>query len=249
LRSLAARRDFCSTRVDTNPYDSQLLDRKWRSEQLDPAHAQALMKVIRAMARHEQAAGWAVHLVLNAHATLGAFEVPNLVEIAEKAQLNSGLISAAITYEPCPETWMSLSGKLSGPDAHEALLRHLGEGIPVDGVVMLPPRFLAVSDPWQVRDRWGVPTDILEKLGLPTDPDQLVGEFRSRRDAAIAIGATESSVDLVLVRLSRGDTMLLLEAEKVMTTREPPVGVDGELNTTGLLVIMARELDLALRLF
>jgi hypothetical protein len=211
IRSLVSRRDFRSTRNDPGSERTHLLNRSACEKALATDHADALSRVAGEMAKFDDTAGWAVHLILNANATLGEFAVPDLprwLEITTSA--DTGLIGAAITYGMHPETEKALARFMRHDDAEEALLAALGEGLSVFDTVLRPPRFLAVSEHWRTRARWSIDNEPLERLGLPfADPEKMMGLFRAAVPQAVEFGASEANLDVFLRQLESSDTRLL----------------------------------------
>jgi hypothetical protein len=163
------------------------------------------------MALHHETAGWAVHLVLNANATLGRFDVPDLAKWLERTpRTDAGLIGAAITYGAHEPHERLIARRLGHVEAHEAMQSALGEGLKVNETVLHPPRFLASSEHWRARARWGVNNEALERLGLPfADPDALLQLLREATPDAIKQGASGANLDEFLGRLERGDARAL----------------------------------------
>lgn len=165
-RALASRRTFLSTVELFEESDRpRYLDRSVRKHPLDPAHRKAIVALIGALLQHRETADWALHLIMNVHATSGEFTVPDaqiskLDELLDPKRLGMGVLSAALTYAPGEQSFNLLAALFKEESACRAL-QEAYAAISVDGVPIAEPRFSITGDPWQMLDRWDAIPDPL----------------------------------------------------------------------------------------
>lgn len=212
-RALASRRYFRSTRsVPLSPDQSRLLSRKPLEQKLSKDAANGVIKVVNELARFDQTAGWALHMVLNVRSTFGYFEVPNLGRIVARIQPGDpGLIWAAVTYEPDTVLIRQMRAAMRNDLSREELQKALSGRLKLDRTSIVAPRFVTTFDPWrETRTRWQLNSALFNDLGLPSNEPWLLAEIaREVRDDAIAAGADRGTLDEVIDEIAAADTRLI----------------------------------------
>jgi hypothetical protein len=211
-RALASRRAFRST-MDGDDEHPRYLDRSGRQNRLDDDHATAVVRYVDALLRHPETAGWALHLIMNVHATTGAFDVPDqhisrLHELLSPNEPGRGVLSAALTYAPPDQIYQLLLGIFKSKQAKEALQEGLRHGIAIEGSNVADPRFSMGSDPWAIRTRWYAMPD-----ALPFDasvPQELIDRLADRVDQAVEEGKVDrDAAERAIAIMARGHTMAI----------------------------------------
>jgi hypothetical protein len=224
-RAVASRRFFNSTRLSAPQGSRQiLLNRGHRETPLPADWAAAVCKVATIIGRCRGTAGWGLHLVMNIHATSGRFHFDDLEEIRENTDPEDpGLISATITYKPTPEVRAVIRDHISSPEGRSALLAGLGEGVRVEEVCVLSPRFLLTHEEWSgLRERWNIDDEYIwayfkiAPAKTAMDRWHVLGILRDAMPAAEEL-ASPDSVRRVVDLFERGDTRPFLEV-----TTNPP---------------------------
>jgi len=210
-RAVASRRIFLSTvDVFVDSGAPRYLDRSVRKNELDADHKSAVMRIVEALLRHRETAGWALHLLMNIHATTGNFRVPEAQvirfdELLDPKTPDIGVVSAALTYMPADQIRELLKPFLGGEVGNDALQAGLGLGVTVEGIQIAEPRFVMGGDPWAIRDRWRVSPRNLP-FGM-TDVLKVIEGMANQVDGAVDGGLVDQNVALqALERLRRGQT-------------------------------------------
>lgn len=212
-RAVASRRFFNSTHASMRSDGRQkLLDRRAQHTPLPKEWAEAVDKVAHAMGRWPTTACWALHLIMNIHATAGEFSPHEVHEIIKHTPCDApGLIAAAIAYKPTPDMHDAIRPLLCSREGKAAILAGLGEGVLVNGVRVGTPRFLLTHEEWgSLRKRWQIDDEELwsyfELDPSKSGPMEAIVILEKAVPEALEMGAKRSSVTRVLHHLRRGDT-------------------------------------------
>jgi hypothetical protein len=231
-RAVASRRFFNSTHTSMRTAGRQrLLDRHFQERELPEPWASQVKNVVQALGRWKSTAGWGLHLMMNIHATAGTFVPDKLEEIVQRTDSDDqGLIAAAIAYVPAGDTHETIKPLICSGDGRRALLAGLGNGVLVNGVRVISPRFLLTHDEWkELRKRWGIRNDKLWRyLGHSSDKphETALDLFEASIDRARELGAEEHSLWRAIDHFRRGDTRAfdaVIDLQKVQVqTRYSP---------------------------
>jgi hypothetical protein len=210
-RAMASRRTFLSTVGDPEDTSApRYLDRITRGHPLDPEQETVVVLMAEALLRRPETAGWALHLIMNVHATMGTFTVPDVQiarfnELLDPDSLEDAVLSAAITYAPSATIKEVVFPVLATPRGGEELQGRLSAGVMAASTKICGPRFCACSDPWATRNRWhAIPKQM--PFGI-SDPLVLIARLEGRLEEAVEKGLiTEESGEAVLTMLRCGDT-------------------------------------------
>lgn len=211
-RALASRRTFLSTVEPAGDANTpRYLDRVARQDELDAEHRNAVVRFVGALLHHSETAGWALHLIMNIHATTGRFRVPKahiarLHQTLRPSDPDPGVLSAALTYKPSNQIYNLLSGMLRGKSAERALERGLYKGVPIEGTDITEPRFSLGADPWEIRERWDAMPNVWPfEASVPQD---LIGDLASRIEKADEEGKVDrAEAEHALAVIARGHTV------------------------------------------
>lgn len=220
-RAMASRRTFLSTVEDPQTGAPRYLDRTVRQDSLDEEYELAVTRLVDALLRFPETAGWALHLIMNLHTTTGMFMVPEdhiarLDDVLTSRDSDEGVISAAITYMPSDQIQELLGKVFNGNEGNSALQAGLGEGVLVEGTQVAEPRFSMNSDPWAIRQRWRA----MPRLPFGIQPRELIEQLAARVDEAVDGQMVDrETAERVLAEMRRGQT----EAAEAFH-RHPPGG-------------------------
>jgi len=193
-RALASRRAFLSTMDGAPDAAPRYLDREPRKNPLDEEHKAAVVRFVEALLGQPTTAGWALHLIMNVHATMGDFDVRedhirSLHNLLSAEQPGSGVLSAVLTYAPTQQIYGLLIDKLRTERAKVALQEGLRKGIEIEETVVAPPRFLMGSDPWAIRHHWDAMPERLP-FGAAT-AQELIEKLAQRIPSAVEEGKVD----------------------------------------------------------
>lgn len=213
-RAVASRRFFNSTHASTRIDGQRLLDRHFQERDLPEDWVKAIEKVASALGKWSSTAGWGLHLIMNIQATAGRFTPHKLKEVVQRASHDDpGVVSAAIAYAPSGPVLEAVRPLVCSQQGRAALLAALGEGVLVNGVRVISPRFLLTHDEWgPLRARWRINDEDLwscfESLSAKTSSDrwQVLEAMEESVPEALQLGAKEMSVRRALNHFRRGDT-------------------------------------------
>lgn len=224
-RAVASRRTFLSTVEDAHAEAPRYLDRTVRQDALDKEYELTVTRLVGALLRYPETAGWALHLIMNLHTTTGMFKVPEdqiarLDDLLTSRDPDEGVISAAITYHPSDQIY-ELVLKILKPDkSRKNMLAGLGEGVDVEGTWVAEPRFSLGSNPWAIRDRWRA----TPKVPFNVSPQELIERLAAHVDEAVDNQLVERDIaEGVLRQMRRGQ----LGAAEVFKQRESKTGENG----------------------
>jgi hypothetical protein len=224
-RALASRRTFLSTMDGAPGADPRYLDREPRKNPLDGEHETEVVRLVEALLRHSDTAGWALHLIMNVHATMGIFQVRDehirsLHRLLSSKEPGRGVLSAALTYAPTPQMYQLLVGKLKTARGKVALQEGLRKGIEIEEAEVAPPRFSMGSDPWAIRHRWDAMPDRLP-FGAVT-PQELIEMLEERIESAVAEGKVDrEAAERAIAVMSRGHTVAIEESWQQPSQDDP----------------------------
>jgi hypothetical protein len=191
-------------------------------------------RLVRTLAASPETAPWAFHVTCNIMSNPSAAPVGDeVIEVGRQALVASppghpGVVSAAVTYESAREFHRELKAYFAEPEARDALLAGLSEGVVVAGTRVALPRFAFALKAEVIYDICGIEWPRLEALveaevpGVPL-VTALVGEVRRRMPKLIEAGYEPALVRTALVRGERGD---LRNWEQAASQRRPAGGSD-----------------------
>jgi len=239
-RAVASRRTFLSTVEDWDVGGPRYLDRSVRQDSLHEEHELAVTRLVDALLRFPDTAGWALHLIMNLHTTTGMFTVPedhiaHLDSVLSSGDLGEGVISAAITYMPSEQVQELLRKYLEDGNGRRALQVGLGKGVAIGGTQVAEPRFSLGRDPWAIRERWRA----MPRLPFGAQPRELIERLAARVDEAVDGKLVDrETAEQALTEMRRGQTEV---AEELSRRKRPGRKRDEEDEYLELLVFICSK--------
>jgi hypothetical protein len=205
-----ARTHAVMTRESFRAADSQelqMLQRTLCHKELLPDQVIALGELTKGLQSSPEHAGAGVLLAANVNNTTGAFDTQDLADRVGEIRKNDTDLALCAFYEAPDALKLPLQDYLERHGRTE-LLETLGCGFKFETVDIAAPRFLLMSDGWDVRGWWSISDGGLGKrLGLSLDdPSAFVQALGEHHDEALDSGADELGLKRVMTRAERGDT-------------------------------------------